>query len=387
MATKRKKGDVWEYTVKRAKLLPKPLYLRFDTEEEGDAYVARLESMLDRGIVPDAHLEHGAKYVILGELIRDYLAKNVVPPSDTSLLNVQYERVGTMPVQQLNYAWVERWVASMKTQYNLSPSTIRHHVGAMARCFDWAGNKNVVPLVSNPIRQLPTRYAQYTTKDTHAAVAYDESHTRRSDAERDRRLEPAEEVEVRRVLNREVMPGKQRAFTLQYQAAFELLFDLALETAMRMREMYSLTLDQVDIGHRTVFLDKTKNGSKRQVPLSSVALARIAEYKIIVEKGERGMEGFTFDAGLLFPWWDGVMGSRVFPSLTAKLSEMYGRIFREAGCADVRFHDLRHEATSRFFERTKLADFEIMKITGHSSTRMLARYGNLRGSKLADKLW
>ena len=51
-----------------------------------------------------------------------------------------------------------------------------------------------------------------------------------------------------------------------------LLTTLALETAMRMREMYTVEKEQIDLPRRTVFLDRTKNGSKRQVPLSSVAV-------------------------------------------------------------------------------------------------------------------
>jgi len=59
----------------------------------------------------------------------------------------------------------------------------------------------------------------------------------------------------------------------------------------------------------------------------------------------------------------------------------------DAGCVDLKFHDLRHEATSRVFEKTNLLESEIMKITGHKSHRMMMRCANLRGSKLADKLW
>ena len=56
-------------------------------------------------------------------------------------------------------------------------------------------------------------------------------------------------------------------------------------------------------------------------------------------------------------------------------------------CRDLHFHDLRHEATSRIYERTTLSDLEIASITGHSSLGQLKRYANLRGSKLAKKLW
>ena len=45
---------------------------------------------------------------------------------------------------------------------------------------------------------------------------------------------------------------------------------MALEKAMRLREMYTLEMGQISLEKRTIFLHKTKNGSKRQVPISSV---------------------------------------------------------------------------------------------------------------------
>jgi len=131
----------------------------------------------------------------------------------------------------------------------------------------------------------------------------------------------------------------------------------------------------------------------RQVPLSSVAMASIDRYMKHVAVGTRGMENFAFDNDCLFPWWDGVRDGKTkaeidyLKKITVALSQQFGRIFEAAGCEDLNFHDLRHEATSRFFERTTLSEMEIMKITGHSSTTMLARYANLRGSNLAAKLW
>ncbi|MHB9102702.1 MAG: tyrosine-type recombinase/integrase [Sulfuricella sp.] len=51
---------------------------------------------------------------------------------------------------------------------------------------------------------------------------------------------------------------------------------------------------------------------------------------------------------------------------------------------DLHFHDLRHEATSRLAE--KLALHELMKVTGHKDTRMLAMYYHPRAEDLARKL-
>ncbi|MHB8249047.1 MAG: hypothetical protein ACYDCX_09225 [Acidithiobacillus sp.] len=47
---------------------------------------------------------------------------------------------------------------------------------------------------------------------------------------------------------------------------------------------------------------------------------------------------------------------------------------------------MRHEATSRLFERTDLDPMEIKAITGHKSLQMLSRYAHLRTADLADRL-
>jgi len=52
---------------------------------------------------------------------------------------------------------------------------------------------------------------------------------------------------------------------------------------------------------------------------------------------------------------------------------------------DLTFHDLRHEATSRLAE--KLSLHELMKVTGHKSSTMLARYYHPRAADLAKKNW
>lgn len=62
------------------------------------------------------------------------------------------------------------------------------------------------------------------------------------------------------------------------------------------------------------------------------------------------------------------------------------KIVKKTELEDLRFHDLRHEATSRFFEETDLDVMEIREITGHKTMQMLARYSHLRSSRLADRL-
>ena len=58
---------------------------------------------------------------------------------------------------------------------------------------------------------------------------------------------------------------------------------------------------------------------------------------------------------------------------------------RPSGIEDLHFHDLRHEATSRLFEKG-FNPVEVATITGHKDPRMLMRYTQLRPEDLARKL-
>ena len=49
------------------------------------------------------------------------------------------------------------------------------------------------------------------------------------------------------------------------------------------------------------------------------------------------------------------------------------------------FHDLRHEATPRLFEKG-LGTMEVASMTGHKSLAMLKRYTHVEAEKLAKKL-
>ena len=61
------------------------------------------------------------------------------------------------------------------------------------------------------------------------------------------------------------------------------------------------------------------------------------------------------------------------------------RLIVLTGIADLHFHDLRHEATSRLFERG-LTTAEVMSITGHSTTDMVDRYSHYSAGLVLKKL-
>jgi integrase len=371
VAGKRKRANGWEYVFKRAGVLDKPIYMTFADEAEGDRFAARLDALLARGIVP-TEFQAQDKPLVLRQLIGLYERDAHPSDKDKSALGTILESRGGDALTALNVAWVDEWITEMKRLDKLAPATIRAKVGALARCTDWGIRKGYLVMPDHPLHTLPEGYAQYTkTDETMAGV-------KRQDVERDRRLELEEFDRIMAVIDGGVLARSQRPLRLDPVAAHRLLFVLAVESAMRLREMYTLTLDQIDLSRRTVFLDKTKNGDKRQVPLSSVAHTALRDYLADNPGG--------FD-GRLFPWWSGDGGAKALAAMSDFLSKRFADIFEQAGAHGLRFHDLRHEATCRLFERTQLTETAIMKITGHKSHRMLMRYANLRGSTLADALW
>jgi len=73
-------------------------------------------------------------------------------------------------------------------------------------------------------------------------------------------------------------------------------------------------------------------------------------------------------------------------SYTARgLSGAFLKLCRKVKIEDLHFHDLRHEATSRLFEKG-LNPVEVATITGHKDTRMLMRYTHLRAENLVERL-
>lgn len=371
VAGKRQRANgTWEFIFKRSGVLEKPIYMTFPTEEEGDAYAARLEALLDNGIIPAEHRAE-SRILTISDLDREYQRDAHPSPKDVGALRVIVRMEGGTPLRAIAAAWVDNWISAMKRIERLAPASIRARVGALARCTDWGMRQGYLTLPDHPFRSLPNGYAQYTEEDRVKAGG-----VKRVDEERDRRLERGEHEAVLAVIEGGELARRRKPYALPDKGAVKVLYLLALETAMRLREMYTLRVHQVDLPKRTIFLDKTKNGDKRQVPMSSVARSLLESHI-----SERGLSGDD----LLFPWWNG--DGRTLAAASDFLSKLFAGIFEQAGCKDLRFHDLRHEATSRLFERTQLSETQIMKITGHKSQRMMMRYANLRGSDLAAGLW
>ena len=148
---------------------------------------------------------------------------------------------------------------------------------------------------------------------------------------------------------------------------------LALYIAMRHGEIASLTASQVNLSKRTLFLSDTKNDDVRTVPLTNKAFATIKEVLDFPIQPD--------DTDLLFYGNPGRDGKR----RPYQSGRVWDQALERSGITNLRFHGLRHEATSRFVE-AGLSDQQVSSITGHKSMQMLKRYTHLRNEDLVSMI-
>jgi integrase len=138
---------------------------------------------------------------------------------------------------------------------------------------------------------------------------------------------------------------------------------LAVETGMRLGELLQLEWPRIDLHARIAVLPLTKNRDRRRVPLSTTAVETLVHIPRRIDSPRA-----------FWCWKD-----------ANSFEHAWRRVVAKAGLTDFRFHDLRHEATSRFFERG-LNTVEVATITGHKTLQMLARYTHLRAENLLNRL-
>jgi integrase len=135
---------------------------------------------------------------------------------------------------------------------------------------------------------------------------------------------------------------------------------VAIETAMRQGEIMGVTWNKVDLKRQTVTLEDTKNGEKRIVPLTTRATQ-------ILRDLPRNLDG------------------KVWTYTPHGMRASYIKACKRANIEGLTFHDLRHEATSRLFEKG-LGLMQVAAITGHKNMQMLKRYTHLKPEDLVKLL-
>ena len=145
------------------------------------------------------------------------------------------------------------------------------------------------------------------------------------------------------------------------------LITWAIETAMRRGEIAAMRWDHLDRKARVLLIPETKTGTPRRVPLSTAALAALPPAGVVPNAPPQRPDG------------------RVWGMRPDSISQAFERVCQAASIEGLTFHDLRHEATSRFFEQG-FNLMEVASITGHKTLSMLKRYTHLRAEDLAKRL-
>lgn len=334
MATIRRSGERWQAVVRRKGHAPQSRC--FTERKDAEAWARQTEVAIDRGVFVDLRSAEGTT---LGEALKRY-GEQVTPGKKGR--DVEAVRIK----QWLRSPLAKRSLASLKPSdfaawrdarlRCVSPSTVRREVTMIGHLFrvaaaDWG------MAVSNPVAaiRLP-KHAKGRER-------------RPSAAELDAIVAATESAEL---------PAWIR---------------LAVETVMRRGELAALTWRSIDFDARVARLSDSKNGDRRDVPLSSAAL-------LVLRDLPRRIDG------------------RVFGMTPAAASRAFLRAVRRARarfelgggtdadfCRDLHLHDLRHEGVSRLIERG-FNLIEAASVSGHRDLRMLKRYSHLRAEDLARKL-
>lgn len=325
MGTIRRRGEYqFQAQVRRAGF--PPLSKTFESRRDAEKWVRSVEREMDTGgFVPRDEAARTTINDVAKRYREELLPKQKGQRQEDSRLKAVEKQFGNYNLSAVTPAMVAKWRDELSKE--LSPQTVLHYLAVLKRLYKAAERDFGIPLpLGNPAAgvRMPT-------------VANS----------RDRRLEPGEEERLLAAL---------AASRSQHLKPVVLL---ALETAMRRGEILALRWEYVDLKRRVLHLPETKNGSSRDVPLSSRAVAVLAELP-------RNLSG------------------RVFSTSETAITEGFQRAAKRAGIPDIRFHDLRHEATSRLAE--KLQMHELGKVNGNKSLRMLMRYYHPRAEDLAKKL-
>ena len=217
----------------------------------------RAERVLANGHVPES-LQRTPKLAFsdLAGAIVAYLRARAAPATTTHVLATVSADIGTRKLNAVDYRWAEDWVRSRQAAHHRAPGTIRHQLGPL-RAVRLGGEQVSHLLGQEPVAPASPRVCllQRLWRKALAERGLDA----KEDMERDRRLEADEEARIAAVLEAriaaEVDPTRRDLHT-----GALLMFRLALETAMRMRELFTLELKQVDVPRKTMFLTGTKNG-------------------------------------------------------------------------------------------------------------------------------
>lgn len=375
MATIRKRGPYqWEAQVRRRGY---PAQSKtFNTKTEAESWAGMIESEMSRGIwVSRSEAEGTTLHDALTRYGDEITPGKKGAAQETSVLKIckavdlakrPLAGIRSSDVAKLRDEWLK----------DCEPATVLRRLAVLSHVFNIARKEWGMESLSNPVDLV--RKPQPNNARTRRIAAVDSL------------AEPPGYGDLQ--VEREPQRGElERVVAASESAILPSIVWLAVETAMRRGEIASLRWEHVDLRRRVAHLPRTKNGDARDVPLSSRAVAVLQVLKkALDEASENGDDVEGADKGRVFDIRADAI-TRAFERAVGRARLTYIKKCEETGrrpdsrfLTDLRFHDLRHEATSRLAAIFPM--HELTKITGHKDPRMLMRYYHPRAEELAKRL-
>lgn len=359
MASFEKRGD-FQWRAKVRRLGQSELSKTFDTKTDAVDWAREVERKIKRGEIDD--LDPTTQKITVCDAALSYrdqvlptLARQGKGTGDMHLRRIEGE-FGALYVAALRAPAINTWARRL-ADGGLGAQSIIHHLNTFSGLVRHAQTVLGVHIpAGNPLKLVGR-----------PAVA----------GARDRVLRDGElDLLMRAARDAGDGPGMQAGVML------EPMIRLALATSMRQGELLALRRDWIDKKSRTIQIpaDATKNGDSRTVALSSAAVS-------VLESIPLHISGRVFGS-----WKDASSFAKPWQRLLRRAKRIYAGDCKLAGATpnaamleNLRFHDLRHTATTELFSRG-LNPFEVASMTGHKSMQMLKRYTHVDAAKLAQKL-
>jgi len=361
MATFRKRGpSQWEAQVRKQGY---PTQTRtFKTKADATDWSKMIESEMVRGVwVSRVEAESTSLLEALERYKKEIVSQKKGETQELSIIKI-YERsdlaqrslasIRSADIAQLRDDWLK----------TLKPATVLRRLALLSHVFSVSRKEWGMESLSNPVALI--RKPQPNDSRLRRVISQD--------------AESSDHFSERRSQSDELT----RIIAASCSKLLPLVVTVAIETAMRRGEIVDLKWEHIDLKKRFVHLPNTKNGSARDVPLSSVAAEALAAAKKLMQEDD-AVE-FVFNIRK-----DAV--TRAFERAVARARKEYldectllKKKAEESYLTNLRFHDLRHEAISRLAEIFPL--HELTKISGHQDPRMLMRYYHPSIESLAKRL-
>lgn len=378
----------WEITLSHPSLPRGRKAFSFDTEVQALNYAEHWRLMKLQGLAPPAELLKStvSTSIILAQIVRAWINSGKAAPTSLSALGSLVMEVGSVRLVDANQKWLGDYVHSLKVKNNLAPGSIRHRIQGLGRAIDEYLRENEELNFANPVKMLPKGYSSYTESEKKLAVI--NGGVGKVDVSRDRRLLAGEEEKITATLSGHQRPDRERALELLGGNALLTMFKVIVNTGLRLKEAYTLKVGGIDLDKKVITAQCSKQWHGK-VAFRPVPMTQKVHKALTTYLSTRKLAPSDY----LFPFMTEEADLPI-KKVSSRLSSRFTTAFQYADCHGLNEHDLRHEATCRWFEMRDqrggwlFRSEEINKIMGWSANSVMAqRYASFRSEDLAARMW